>query len=244
MNVANKVVAITGASSGIGEATALHLAAQGAKVVLGARGEDRLASLAERIRAKGGDVGYATTDVTKRADLTRLVALARERFGRLDVLISNAGAMPIGPIDELAVDDWDQMVDVNIKGILYGIAAALPLFRAQESGHFINIASTAARKTVPNQTIYSGTKAAVLAISDGLRQELAGKVRVTVISPGFTDTQFADHVKNNDIKAQLEQASKRFAMPPESIARAISYAIEQPDDLNIGEIVIRSTAQA
>ena len=244
MNVANKVVAITGASSGIGEATALHLAAQGAKVVLGARGEDRLASLAERIRAKGGDVGYATTDVTKRADLTRLVALARERFGRLDVLISNAGAMPIGPIDELAVDDWDQMVDVNIKGVLYGIAAALPLFRAQESGHFINIASTAARKTVPNQTIYSGTKAAVLAISDGLRQELAGKVRVTVISPGFTDTQFADHVKNNDIKAQLEQASKRFAMPPESIARAISYAIEQPDDLNIGEIVIRSTAQA
>lgn len=244
MNVANKVVAITGASSGIGEATALHLAAQGAKVVLGARGEDRLSALAERIRAKGGDVVYATTDVTKRADLTRLVALARERCGRLDVLISNAGAMPIGPIDDLAVDDWDQMVDVNIKGVLYGIAAALPVFRAQGNGHFINIASTAARKTVPNQTIYSGTKAAVLAISDGLRQELAGKLRVTVISPGFTDTHFADHVKNKDIKAQLEQAGSTFAMPPESIARAISYAIEQPDDLNIGEIVVRSTAQA
>ena len=241
--MASKVVAITGASSGMGEATAIYLAAQGATVVLGARGEERLSALADRITSEGGDAAYATTDVTKRDDLTRLVALARDRFGRLDVLISNAGAMPIGPIDDLAVDDWEQMVDVNIKGLLYGIAAALPVFREQGSGHFINIASTAARKTTPNQTIYSGTKAAVLAISDGLRQELAGKLRVTVITPGFTDTHFADHVKNADVKAQLEQASKKFAMPPEAIARAISYAIEQPDDLNIGEVIVRSTAQ-
>ncbi len=241
--MASKVVAITGASSGMGEATALHLAAQGAKVVLGARGEDRLSALVERITAEGGDAVYATTDVTKRADLARLVALARERFGRLDVLISNAGAMPIGPIEDLAVDDWEQMVDVNIKGLLYGIAAALPMFREQGTGHFINIASTAARKTTPNQIIYSGTKAAVLAISDGLRQELAGKLRVTVISPGFTDTHFADHVKNKEVKEQLEQAGKKFAMPPEAIARAISYAIEQPDDLNVGEVIVRSTAQ-
>ncbi len=239
----SKVVAITGASSGMGEATAVYLAAHGAKVVLGARGEERLSALTHRIKSEGGDATYATTDVTQRDDLIKLVTLARDRFGRLDVLISNAGAMPIGPIADLAVDDWEQMVDVNIKGLLYGIAAALPVFREQGSGHFINISSTAARKTTPNQTIYSGTKAAVLAISDGLRQELAGKLRVTVITPGFTDTHFTDHVKNTEIRAQLEQAAKDFAMPPEAIARAISYAIEQPDELNIGEVIIRATAQ-
>ncbi len=241
--MAVKVVAITGASSGIGEATAIRLAALGAKLVLGARGEERLAALAKRITSAGGDAAYVSADVTRRDDLTRLVALARDRFGRLDVLISNAGAMPIGPVDDLAVEDWEQMIDVNIKGLLYGIAAALPVFREQKAGHFINIASTAARKTTPSQTIYSGTKAAVLAISDGLRQEFAGELRVTVISPGFTDTRFADHIRNKDIKAHLEQAGKKFAMPPEAIARAISYAIEQPDDLNVGEIVLRSTAQ-
>lgn len=240
----DKVVAITGASSGIGEATAIHLAAHGADVVLGARNEGGLAALADRIASTGGNAAYLATDVTRRDDLTRLVSLAKERFGRLDVLISNAGAMPIGPIDDLAVDDWEQMVDVNIKGVLYGIAAALPLFREQGSGHFINVASTAARKTVPNQTIYSGTKAAVLAISDGLRQELAGKFRVTVISPGFTDTHFADHVRNANVKAQLEAAGKTLAIPPEAIARAICYAIDQPEDVNVGEIVVRSTAQA
>lgn len=242
--MASKVVAITGASSGIGEAAALYLAAQGAKVVLGARGEHRLSSVAERITAAGGSAAFASTDVTERDDLVKLVALAQERFGQLDVLVSCAGAMPIGPMADLAVDDWEQMVDVNIKGVLYGIAAALPVFRAQGTGHFVNIASTAGRKTVPNQTVYSGTKAAVLAISDGLRQELAGKLRVTVISPGFTDTNFVDHVRNPEVRAQLEQAGKRFAMPPEAIARAIGYAIEQPDDLNIGEIIVRSTAQA
>ena len=239
----NKIVASTGASSGRGEATALHLAGQGAKVVRGARGEDRLSALAERIAATGGDAVYARTYVTNRADLARLVVLAQERFGRLDVLVSNAGAMPIGPMDDLAVDDWDQMIDVNIKGLLYGVAAALPVFREQGAGHFINIASTAGRKTVPNQTVYSATKAAVLAISDGLRQELAGQLRVTVITPGFTDTHFPDHVKNQEIKAQLAETGKKFAMPPEAVARAISYAIEQPENLNIGEIIVRSTAQ-
>ena len=211
--------------------------------MLGARGGERLAAVAARITSAGGDAAYAPTDVTKRDDLTKLVALARERFGRLDVLVSNAGAMAIGPVDDLAVDDWEQMVDVNIRGLLFGIAAALPIFHEQESGHFVNIASTAARKTTPNQTIYSGTKAAVLAISDGLRQELAGKFRVSVITPGFTETQFADHVKNTDVRAQLEQAAKKFAMPAASVARAISYAIDQPDELNIGEIIVRSTAQ-
>ena len=242
-NMSGKVIAITGASSGMGEATALHLAAQGASVVLGARNEERLSALTDRIVAAGGTAAYLRVDVTNRADLAGLVALALDRFSRLDVLISNAGAMPIGPIDDLAVADWEQMVDVNIKGVLYGIAAALPVFRQQGSGHFINIASTAARKTMPNQTIYSGTKAAVLAISDGLRQEFAGKFRVTVISPGFTDTNFADHIKNGELKKQLSDAGKKFAMTPQAVAQAISYAIEQPDDVNIGEIIIRSTAQ-
>lgn len=184
--MAGKVAAITGASSGIGEAVALHLAARGAKVVLAARGEDKLAELAHRIAATGGAAIPLSADVSRRDDLVRLVEAARQQFGRLDVLVSCAGAMPIGPLDDLTVDDWEQMVDVNLKGVLFGIAAALPVFRAQDSGHFVNIASTAARKTTPNQAVYSAKKAAVLALSDGLRQELAGKLRVTVIAPGFT----------------------------------------------------------
>ncbi|WP_375398101.1 SDR family oxidoreductase [uncultured Sphingomonas sp.] len=238
-----KVIAITGASSGMGAATARYLAARGDQVVLGARGADRLAAVTERIVAAGGEAAQAVIDVTRRADLARLVALAGERFGRLDVLVSNAGAMPIGPIDDLAVDDWERMVDVNIKGVLYGIAAALPVFRAQGTGHFITIASTAARKTVPGQSVYSCTKAAVVALSDGLRQELAGAIRVTVILPGFTDTDFVAHVKDEALRAQLEQAGAKFAMSPEAIAQAIGYAIDQPAGVNVGEIVVRSTAQ-
>ncbi len=239
----SKIVAITGASSGMGAATAQFLAARGDKVVLGARGADQLSTVTDRIVSSGGEAVQVEVDVTKRADLQKLVALARERFGRLDVLISNAGAMPIGPIDDLAVEDWEQMIDVNIKGVLYGIAAALPVFREQGAGHFVNIASTAARKTVPGQSIYSCTKAAVVALSDGLRQELAGKLRVTVISPGFTDTNFLNHVKDKALRSQLEQAGGKFAMPPQAIAHAIGYAIDQPDSLNIGEIIVRSTAQ-
>ena len=212
-------------------------------MVLGARDAGRLSSVTDRIIAAGGEAAQAEIDVTKRTDLEKLVALARERFGRLDVLISNAGAMPIGPIDDLAVEDWEQMIDVNIKGVLYGVAAALPVFRKQKAGHFINIASTAARKTVPGQSVYSCTKAAVLALSDGLRQELAGKLRVTVISPGFTDTNFVSHVKDDVLRAQLEQAGSKFAMPAKAVAQAIAYAIDQPDSLNIGEIIVRSTAQ-
>ena len=156
--MAGKVVVITGASSGIGEATALHLAEQGATVVLAARGEDKLRDLVRRITAAGGEAIYLSVDVSRRDDLVRLVDAARERFGRLHVLVSSAGAMPIGPLDDLAVADWEQMVDVNLKGVLYGVAAALPVFRAQESGHFVNIASTAARKTTPNQAVYSATR--------------------------------------------------------------------------------------
>ena len=199
--IAGKVVAITGASSGIGEATALLLAKQGAKIVLGARGEGRLVALAARITDAGGDVAYIPTDVKRREDLNTLVGLACERYGRLDVLVSNAGIGPIAPLDDLRVDEWDEMIDINIKGVLYGIAAALPVFRAQGSGHFVNTASTAAHRIVPNMAVYAGTKFAVRAISEGLRQEAGDKLRVTVISPGFTRTNLAESMTNPELKA-------------------------------------------
>jgi NADP-dependent 3-hydroxy acid dehydrogenase YdfG len=241
--IMGKVVAITGASSGIGEATALLLAAQGAKVVLGARGPERLAALAARIAAAGGEVAYAPTDVRQRADVDRLVQLATDRYGQLDVLVSNAGVMPISPLDDLRVSDWEDMVDVNLKGVLYGIAAALPLFRRQGFGHFVNTASTAAHKTVPTQAVYSATKFAVRALSEGLRQEAGAHLRVTVISPGFVHTNFADGVANPAVKAQLEAARDAMAMPPEAVARAIAFAIAQPAGVDVGEIIVRPTAQ-
>ena len=239
----DKVVAITGASSGIGAAAAVHLAARGAKVVLAARGEDALSDVVRRITAAGGEATSVCADVARRKDLVRLVEAARRTYGRLDVLISNAGSMSIGPLDDMAVDDWERMIDVNVKGVLYGIAAALPVFLAQNGGHFITIASVSARKTTPNQAVYSASKAAVLALSDGLRQELAGKARVTVISPGFTDTNFASHIRDEALQARMKEAAAHYAMDPQAVADAIAYAIEQSDAINIAEIVIRSTAQ-
>lgn len=241
--IEDKVVAITGASSGIGEATALLLAERGAKVVLGARRSDRLEALAARIANVGGEAAYARTDVRRRDDLSDLVKLACERYGKLDVLVNNAGVMPISPLDDLRVEDWEEMIDINMKGVLYGIAAALPVFRKQGSGHFVNIASTAGHKTVPNQSVYSGTKFAVRAISEGLRQEAGDKLRVTIISPGFVRTNFAEGVTNPEVKAHLAASRDKFAMPPDAIARAIAFAIEQPADVDVSEIVIRPTAQ-
>ena len=238
-----KVVIITGASSGIGEATALLLAERGAKVVLGARGLDRLEALADRIARAGGGAAYARTDVKRREDLSNLVQLACERYGKLDVLVNNAGIMPVSPLDDLRVEDWEEMIDINIKGVLYGIAAALPVFRKQGFGHFVNIASTAGHKTVPNQSVYSGTKFAVRAISEGLRQEAGAKLRVTIISPGFVHTDFAESMTNPDVKAQIVDRMGKMAISPDAIARAIAFAIEQPADVDIGEIVIRPTAQ-
>jgi NADP-dependent 3-hydroxy acid dehydrogenase YdfG len=238
-----QVVAITGASSGIGRATALYLARGGAKLALSARHEEGLSRLTEEIKAAGGQAVYRVTGVSRREDLQGLVTRAQQIFGRLDVLFSNAGAMPIGPFDDLAVDDWETMVDVNIKGVLFGIAAALPVFRQQGSGHFIHTASTAARKTVPNQVVYSATKAAVLAISDGLRQELAGHIRVSTILPSFTDTAFSEHVKSPELKEQLQKAGEKFAMSPEAVGRAVAYVLEQPEDVNVGEVTLRSKAQ-
>ena len=242
-NIAEKVVVITGASSGIGEATALLLAKREAKVVLGARRSDRLEALAACIADAGGEVAYARTDVRRRDDLSNLVKLACERYGKLDVLVNNAGVMPISPLDDLRVEEWEEMIDINIKGVLYGIAAALPVFRKQGFGHFVNTASTAGYKTVPNQSVYSGTKMAVRAISQGLRQEAGDKLRVTIISPGFTRTNFAEAVTNPEVKAQLAESREKFAMPPDAIARAIAFAIEQPAEVDVNEVVVRPTAQ-
>ena len=239
----DKVVAITGASSGIGKAVALLLARRGAKLVLAARGEKELAAVEAELRSAGGEASSLATDVTRREDVERLIEKARQDHGRLDVLVSSAGAMPIGPLDDLAVDDWVRMIDVNLKGLLFGVAAALPLFRAQGEGHFVNIASTAARKTAPNQAVYSATKAAVLALSDGLRQELAGKLLVTVISPGFTETNFPDHIRDEGLKTQMLEAASKFAMSPDAVAQAVSYAIDQPSEINVGEVILRSIAQ-
>ena len=239
-----KVVAITGAGSGIGRAAALLLAERGAKLVIGARRVDRLETLAAQIVGTGGSAAFLATDVKRREDLSSLVALACERFGKLDVLVNNAGIGPISLLDELRVDDWDEMVDVNIKGVLYGIAAALPVFRRQGFGQFVNIASTAGLITKPTMAVYSATKHAVRAISEGLRQEAGDKLRVTVITPGFVHTDFADSMTNPDIKAQIVGTMDKIAIPPGAIARAIAFAIEQPADVDIGEIVVRPTAQS
>ena len=238
-----KVVAITGASSGIGEATALLLASRGAKVMLGARRLDRLEALAGRINATGGEAAFARTDVRRRADLAALVELACARFGKLDVLVNNAGIGPISPLDELRVEEWEETIDINVKGVLYGIAAALPVFRSQGLGHFVNTASTAGLIVRPAMAVYAGTKFAVRAISEGLRQEAGANLRVTLITPGFVRTDFIDSGSSSTVRAGLEEARDRFAIPPEAIARAIAFAIEQPADVDVGEIVVRPTAQ-
>ena len=241
--IKDKVVAITGASSGIGEATALLLAERGARLVLGARRSDRLKALADRIAAAGGEAAYACTDVKRRDDLSDLVKLACEQYGKLDVFVNNAGIGPISLLDDLRVEDWEEMIDVNLKGVLYGIAAALPVFRKQGFGHFVNIISTAGLKTVPLQSVYAGTKNAVRTISEGLRQEAGDKLRVTIISPGFVQTDFAESMTNLEVKAQIADTMDKMAISPDAIARAIAFAIEQPADVDVGEIVIRPTAQ-
>jgi len=237
-----KVVAITGASSGIGEATARHLAAQGAKVVLGARRDDRLKALATELEKAGGEAEPLRLDVTRRDDVAAFVKRAQDRFGRLDVLVSNAGLMPLSLLDELKVDEWDRMIDVNIRGVLHGIAAALPVFRAAGSGHFVNVSSVSGLQVAPTTAVYSGTKFAVRAISEGLRQEAGSKIRVTTICPGAVETELAGTISNPDLKKRIN-AFQAIAIPPATIARAIAFAIEQPADVDVNEIVVRPTAQ-
>ncbi|SEF54674.1 NADP-dependent 3-hydroxy acid dehydrogenase YdfG [Actinacidiphila yanglinensis] len=238
-----KVVAITGASSGVGAATARLLARGGAKLVLGARREDRLAGLAADLRGDGAEVAYRRVDVRDRADQAALVELARERFGRLDVLVGNAGIGPISPLDDLRVDDWDTMIDVNVKGLLHGIAAALPVFRAQGHGQFVHTASTAAYRTVPGQAVYSASKAAARTLTEGLRQEAGPSIRVSTVSPGFVATEFLKSVPDPETRASMTETMDAIAIPPEAVARAIRFAIEQPAEVDVNEIVVRPTAQ-
>ncbi|NUA27154.1 SDR family oxidoreductase [Cupriavidus basilensis] len=242
-NIASKVIVITGASSGLGEATARHLGAAGASLVLAARRGDRLATLAAEIRAKGGKVEVVVADVSRRADVEALVQKAVASFGRIDVMINNAGLMAIAPMSEAKVEEWERMIDINIKGVLYGIAAALPVFQKQGTGHFINIASVAGVKVFsPGGTVYSGTKFAVRAISEGLRHETGGAIRTTVISPGAVDSELklgSSHAESAKVVGEFYQQ----AIPADSVARAIAYAIEQPADVDINEIVLRPTVQ-
>ncbi|MFI2257873.1 SDR family oxidoreductase [Streptomyces tubercidicus] len=242
--IEGKVVAITGASSGIGEATALLLAERGARLVLGARRSERLVELVARIEEAGGAAVQIRTDVTRREDLRALVALAGERFGRLDVLVSNAGVGTISPLDDLRVEEWDHMVDVNVKGVLHGIGAALPVFRGQGTGHFVTVASTAAFRIVPAMAVYAGTKFAVRAICEGLRQEAGDSLRVTTVSPGATATDFAEASSNSRVRAEITKMRDDLAIPPAAIARAIAFAIEQPGEVDVSEVVVRPTAQA
>jgi NADP-dependent 3-hydroxy acid dehydrogenase YdfG len=241
--IRGKVIAITGASSGIGEATALRLAEGGARLALGARRADRLAALADRIVAAGGEAIYLPVDVKRREDLVTLVGRACERYGKLDVLVSNAGVGPISLLDDLRVEDWEAMIDVNLKGFLYGIAAALPVFRQQGFGHFVTVISTSGLKIVPLQAVYAGTKNAVRTICEGLRQEAGGNLRVTGVSPGFVQTGFADSMTNPELRSQALQRMAEIGIPADAIARAIAFAIEQPADVDVGDIVVRPTAQ-
>lgn len=243
MGIEGKAVAITGASSGIGRATARLLAAHGAFVVLGARTDDALKAAAGEITAKGGKAIFKSTDVRRRADLEELVALTVDNAGRLDVIINCAGIGPISRFDALDVDGWDAMIDVNLRGTLYGIAAALPVFARQGSGHVINVISTAGIKMVPTMGVYAATKNAVRTATEILRQEAGPNLRVTEISPGMTATSFGDSITDQAARKAVGEQISAIAIPPDAIARGILYAIEQPPEVDVGSIVIRPTAQ-
>lgn len=243
--IEGKVVAITGASSGIGEATARFLAGRGAAVVLGARRTDRLDELAHGIRDRGGRVITCRTDVTRSEDLIRLVGRAVGEFGRLDVLVSNAGISKIGPVASLDVDGWSAMIDVNLRGVLHGIAAALPVFRRQGGGHLVTTISTSGLKVVPHQAVYAGTKNAVRTVLEALRQESTdGMLRTTSVSPGYVRTELADSIDDAGVRDQIKRGMDEFGLPPQAVARAIAFAIEQPHDVEIGDMTIRPTVQA
>jgi NADP-dependent 3-hydroxy acid dehydrogenase YdfG len=243
-NIAGRVVVITGASSGLGEAAARLLSAQGAAVALGARRAERLQKLAAELIAAGGRALALTTDVTDRGQVKSLVDAAAAGFGRVDVVINNAGLMPQSLLERLKVDEWDRMIDVNIKGVLYGIAAALPHMQRQKSGHIINVSSVAGHKVGPGFAVYSATKFAVRALSEGLRQEVKPyNIRTTVISPGAVATELPDSVSDPDIAGRLQKFYQDYAIPADSFARAVAYAMSQPPDVDINEIVFRPTRQ-
>jgi NADP-dependent 3-hydroxy acid dehydrogenase YdfG len=241
LNIKDKVIAITGASSGIGEATARLLASQGAKVVLGARRTDRLERIAGDINASCGRAEFRALDVTDRKDVQDFIDFAVTRFDRVDVLVNNAGVMPLSKLEALKVDEWDRMIDVNIRGVLHGIAATLPLMQRQRTGQIINIASIGAYAVSPTASVYCATKYAVRAISEGLRQEVGGDIRVTVIAPGVTESELAESISDEGGRAEMK-AFRKIAISADAIARAIAYAIEQPAEVDVSELIVRPTA--
>ncbi len=243
-NIAGKVVVITGASSGLGEATARHLSAEGATVVLGARRVDRLRSLADDLTGRGGQALAIATDVTRVDQVKRLVDTAARTYGRIDVMINNAGLMPHSPLERLKIDDWDRTIDVNIKGVLYGIAAALPYMKEQKSGHIINVSSVAGHKVTPAGAVYAATKYAVRARSEGLRLDVKPyNIRTTVISPGAVATELPDSITEQDVSESIHKFYEQFAIPADSFARAVAFAMSQPEDVDVNEILFRPTRQ-
>ncbi|MGO4124505.1 SDR family oxidoreductase [Inquilinus sp. YAF38] len=243
-NIEGKVVVITGASSGLGEATARLLSEQGATVVLGARRADRLKVLADELTWRGGKALAVATDVADRAQVQGLVDAAVQGYGRVDVIINNAGLMPLAPLESLRIDEWDRMIDVNLKGTLYGIAAALPYMKEQKSGHIINVSSVYGHKLGPHATVYCATKHAVRALSEGLRQEVKPyNIRTTVISPGAVATELLEHISEKEIQAETRDFVSQIAIPADSFARMVAFAISQPDEVDVNEILFRPTAQ-
>jgi NADP-dependent 3-hydroxy acid dehydrogenase YdfG len=242
--IKDKVVVITGASSGLGEATARHLAQQGAQLVLGARRQDRIQALAKELTGSGSKAVAVTMDVTDRQQVQKLVDTAVESFGRVDVMINNAGLMPQALLERLQVDEWERMIDVNLKGVLYGIAAALPIMKQQKSGHFINVSSVAGHKVGPGFAVYAATKFAVRALSEGLRQEVKPyNIRTTVISPGAVATELPNSVTDPEAGDRIRQFYAAAAIPADSFARTVAFAMSQPDEVDINEILFRPTRQ-
>ncbi|MER8961505.1 SDR family oxidoreductase [Mesorhizobium sp. M0701] len=242
--IENKVVVITGASSGLGEATARHLAARGASVVLGARRSHRIDALVQELTGAGHKAKAVTTDVTDAGQVQNLVNTAVREFGRIDVMLNNAGLMPLAPLERLKVDEWDRMIDVNIKGVLYGIAAALPYMKEQRSGHIINVSSVYGHVVDPGAAVYCATKFAVRALSEGLRKEVKPyNIRTTVISPGAVSTELLEHISEKDIQQGTRDFVSKIAVGPDTFARTVAFAINEPDDVDINEILFRPTTQ-
>ena len=241
-NIDGKVIVITGASSGLGEATARHLAGEGAQLVLGARRLDRLQALAKELKL--GAEAAVEADVTDREQVKRLVDSAVEAHGRVDVLVNNAGLMPHSPLERGKVDDWDRMIDVNLKGVLYGIASALPHMIKQKSGHIINVSSVAGHKVRPGSAVYAATKAAVRMLSEGLRQEVKPyNIRTTIISPGADQSELPQSITEADVAKGIQDFYAAYAIPADSFARMVAFAISQPDEVDVNEILFRPTAQ-
>ena len=243
-NIKGKVIVITGASSGLGEAAAKHLSAQGAIIVLGARRVERIQALAEELTKRGGKSIAVATDVTQHEQVKNLVDTAVDTYGRIDVMINNAGLMPHSLLERLKINEWDQMIDVNIKGVLYGIAAALPYMKQQKSGHFINVSSVAGHKVTHAGAVYAATKHAVRALSEGLRQEVKPyNIRTTVISPGAVATELPDSITEQDVSKDIHEFYEKVAIPADSFARIVAFAISQPEDVDINEVLYRPTRQ-